>query len=257
METKDLGQYVAGKERNVKNIFVVILSLFAFMCAWQVNAATLKITSYDVVDTPESGFGCWSHNYIGTIIDSGKTVSGSVNCGASSPGPAHVLNYSNGNGTLNDGLFDTGPTQLLMTRFDDLGNPLHPAITIYFDQPSQISSIKLLKGGNSFTGISGVTVEINGVQVPIIPTQIGGESLSVLLVLTGTGLELKATSKITLKNFSATFVGFPIDQFGIGEIVVDGNAVLYPSDKAQCKDAGWMSFGFENEGQCIKFVNHR
>ena len=28
-----------------------------------------------------------------------------------------------------------------------------------------------------------------------------------------------------------------------------------PSDKDECKDGGWMDFGFKNQGQCIRFVN--
>jgi probable HAF family extracellular repeat protein len=27
------------------------------------------------------------------------------------------------------------------------------------------------------------------------------------------------------------------------------------ADKEQCNDGGWQSFGFPNQGQCIKFVN--
>jgi YVTN family beta-propeller protein len=30
-----------------------------------------------------------------------------------------------------------------------------------------------------------------------------------------------------------------------------------PLDKDQCKNAGWQTFGFSNQGQCIKFVNAR
>ena len=29
-----------------------------------------------------------------------------------------------------------------------------------------------------------------------------------------------------------------------------------PTTKAQCKNGGWKQFGFKNQGQCIKFVNH-
>lgn len=117
------------------------------------SAATLQIASYDIAQTPESGFGCWFNNYTGTITDTGLTVSGSVNC---SPfNPARVLNYSNGSGTLNDGLFDT--TQLLMTRISDQGQQLQPVITLHFGGTYTINEIRLLKGNNSFTNITGVT----------------------------------------------------------------------------------------------------
>jgi hypothetical protein len=30
----------------------------------------------------------------------------------------------------------------------------------------------------------------------------------------------------------------------------------FPTTKAECKKGGWKQFGFKNQGQCIKFVNH-
>ncbi len=36
--------------------------------------------------------------------------------------------------------------------------------------------------------------------------------------------------------------------------VVDAQS---PASKDDCKDGGWESFGFANQGQCIAFVNHR
>jgi len=35
------------------------------------HAVTVQIISYNIEQTPESGFGCWSHNYIGTKTDTG------------------------------------------------------------------------------------------------------------------------------------------------------------------------------------------
>jgi hypothetical protein len=29
-----------------------------------------------------------------------------------------------------------------------------------------------------------------------------------------------------------------------------------PTNKDQCKNGGWASFGFRNQGQCIAWVNH-
>ena len=54
-------------------------------------AGTVPIVSYDVSQTPGSGFGCWSHLYTGTIVDTGHTVGGSVVC---IPNGGHVFNYS-------------------------------------------------------------------------------------------------------------------------------------------------------------------
>jgi hypothetical protein len=36
--------------------------------------------------------------------------------------------------------------------------------------------------------------------------------------------------------------------------VVD--APPFPTAKNQCKNGGWKQFGFKNQGQCIRFVNH-
>jgi hypothetical protein len=44
-------------------------------------------------------------------------------------------------------------------------------------------------------------------------------------------------------------------------VLVQGRAVVFdaplpPTSKAQCKKGGWSKFGFKNQGQCIKLVNH-
>jgi hypothetical protein len=62
--------------------------------------------------------------------------------------------------------------------------------------------------------------------------------------------------QITLKGFSVSYFGYAIDQFGIGEIEDDGTeVVLSPTTKDQCKDDGWKNFAFQDQGQCIKYVN--
>ena len=56
------------------------------------------------------------------------------------------------------------------------------------------------------------------------------------------------------------FVPFPFipirpQPIEAGDItVVDAQAL--PTTKDQCKDGGWRDFGFKNQGQCIKFVQH-
>jgi hypothetical protein len=44
----------------------------------------------------------------------------------------------------------------------------------------------------------------------------------------------------------------PLDVFA-GDIVVT-NAQPLPTSKGQCRDAGYLQFGFKNQGQCIAFV---
>jgi len=42
------------------------------------------------------------------------------------------------------------------------------------------------------------------------------------------------------------------------EIVCGPAAPVLPTDKDQCKNGGWQNYPqFENQGQCIKFVNHQ
>ena len=221
------------------------------------SAATVPIDTYDVSQTPGSGFGCWSHNYTGTIVDTGHTVSGSVIC---TPGGGHVLNYSGGSGTLNDGLVDT--THLLLTRTDDQGQALQPVVTLHLGRVVTVNQIRLLQGSNSFTCIAGAAVEINGMTIVFSdPSAIGGDCRSVVLDLGPTALSLVPTSQVTLKSFSASFFGSSIDQFGIGEVEIDGSeVVLSPTTKDQCKNGGWKQYEgpngpFKNQGDCIQFVN--
>lgn len=230
-----------------------LLSMVLMVCVGA-KAATVEIISYNIEQTPESGFGCWNHKYTGTITDTGYTVSGSVNCSAHNP--AHLQNYYNGSGTLNDGLFDT--THLFITtcpyvcRYNDQGGDITPVITLNLKGTNTINEIRLLQTG--FTNITGVTVQIGTSETQVTPIAIN-DALNVRLNLIGTNLETLPTNQIILKNFSASFYGNNIDQFGIGEIQVDGTeVVLNPTSKDQCKKNGWKIFGFEDQGQCIEFV---
>jgi hypothetical protein len=204
-------------------LMLAVLLIISMTFSVGAGAATVPITSYDVAQTPASGFGCWTHNFTGTITDTGHTVSGSVICA----GGGHVLNYSNGSGTLNDGVFDT--THLLLTRTDDQGQPLQPVITLHLEGMHAINEIRLLKGNMSFTNITGATLRIGGTELNLIATPIGGDPLSVLLDLRGTALAAILTNQVILKNFTASWGGGPIDQFGIGEVVVDGAEVVEPT----------------------------
>lgn len=217
-----------------------------------VSAATLPIVSYSVSQTPVSGFGCWFHNFDGTVVDTGRVVGGSVSCSPDAIG--HVFDYANGSGTLNDGLTDT--THLLLTRSDSQGVPLRPAIELHLGSVYTVNEIRLLKGSFTFTQITQATVEFGGIEIELPAVPIAGDPFSVALDLRGTDLASVPTSQVSVKAFQASFYGLPIDQFGIGEVVVDGDAViLAPTTKEQCKNGGWKNFDFRNQGQCIQFVN--
>lgn len=231
----------------------VVSVVFALFCVdiGVLSAEMLPIVHYDVENTPVSGFGCWNHSYDGTITDTGRTVGGSVICPAGAIG--HVLNYTGGSGSLNDG--QVSETHLLLTRKDDAGEDLKPVIKLYLNGPHKIDQIRLLKGDFSFTTITGFTVEINGTAIPFAAVPISNDPLSVTVDLKGSLLNAQPTDVVVLRDFSASFYGSEIDQFGIGEITVDGTAAIsVPTNIGQCRRNGWKSFGFRNQGQCIRYV---
>ncbi|MDM0025286.1 hypothetical protein [Variovorax saccharolyticus] len=227
----------------------------AFALLGAAGAEVVRIVNYDVDETPASGFGCWNHAFSGTIVDTGRTVGGSVICA----GDGHVLNYRGGSGTLNDKVFDT--THLLLNRLDNSVPPklLAPVIRLNLDASYKVEQVRLLRGDNSFTTIDGLSVEIEGDSLGFAAQPIPGmDPLSVSVSLQGTALGGVPTRQVTLKNFTAVFFGQPIDQFGIGEIEIVGTKVLsVPTQKEQCRNGGWKAYSFRNQGQCVSFVNHR
>lgn len=53
----------------------------------------------------------------------------------------------------------------------------------------------------------------------------------------------------------------PFGNSGLNDILTNGRAVVFdappvPTSKEQCEHGGWAQFGFKNQGQCVKFVNH-
>ena len=50
------------------------------MCAPAATADPVRIVSYDVEQTAESGFGGWSHVYDGAVTDTGRRLGGSASC---------------------------------------------------------------------------------------------------------------------------------------------------------------------------------
>jgi hypothetical protein len=149
-----------------------------------------------------------------------------------------------------------------LTRTDDQGQALQPVITLHLESVVTVNQIRVLKGNNSFTCIAGAAVEINGTTASFLnPPTIAGDCRSVVLDLGPTALSVLPTNQIKLKSFSASFLGSPIDQFGIGEVEVDGtDVILSPTAKDQCKKGGWQNYEgpngpFKNQGDCIQFVN--
>jgi hypothetical protein len=136
--------------------------------AFNAGGETVKITSYDVKSTLDSGYGCWYHAYYGTIIDTGRTASDWGNCTLVGN---HIADYTGGSGTLNDNFFSssTSDTQLFSLGLADDGTPILPEITLHLDGTSAINSISMFGGTTDAYGppgaLAGATVEIGGVVV--------------------------------------------------------------------------------------------
>ncbi|HEY2819352.1 MAG TPA: hypothetical protein VGK44_19705 [Casimicrobiaceae bacterium] len=212
--------------------FVEGLSICLVAVSNVATAAAVSITSYDVEQTPRAGFGCWSHNYAGTIANIGRTVSGSIVCAANGN---QIANYFGGSGTLNDGQFSSSilETHLFTTRNADDGQPIVPKVTLHLGGTFVINAIRLFGGdigGNIIPGaLDGVTIEIGGASVSLATIPFGslnaiGTPINDLVDLSTTALASIPTDTIVLRNFSASFFDFPLDQFSITEITVDGTA---------------------------------
>jgi hypothetical protein len=227
------------------------ITIFAMILNSAASAETIRITSYDVQQTPISGFGGWHHTYNGTITPTGRTdwMTG-----------FEIADYSGGGGTLNDGLIANGidvfDDHLFLTRNDSAGLPIIPVITLHLDGIHTISQISLFGGDfcNSLPGaIGGATVEIIGTSAPLATSPFGtanctGQQPNDMLDLSTTPLATIPTNQIILRNF----INGGGDQFPITEIEVDGSPAMSPTTKAQCKNGGWMRYGFKNQGQCIQ-----
>jgi hypothetical protein len=199
------------------------------------SAAPVFIVGYDIAQTPRSGFGCWFHDYDGTVTNTGRTVSGSVVCSADG---SQIANYSGGSGTLNDGVISTSTigTHLFTTRNADDGGPISPVITLHLGGTYFVNAIHIFGGdlgGNAIPGaLNGMTVEIGGSSLALATTPFGalnaiGVAANDQVDLTHTTLAVVATNQIVLRNFTASFFGFPFDQFSITEITVDGSPAAF------------------------------
>jgi hypothetical protein len=211
----------------------------ALMAAFSLGASaqtSVPITSYDIADSPRSGFGCWAHDYGGSIVNTGRTVSSSVFC---VPDGNQIANYSGGNGSMDDGVIPTDllHTHLLFTGTADDGQPIVPVITLHLRGSFFVRRLHIFGGdfpGNILPGaLSSLTVELGGASVPLSTIPFGppnaiGIPADDLVDLTGTPLAGLATDTIVLKGFTASFFGFPIDSVSIGEIIVDGTPAFVP-----------------------------
>jgi len=77
-----------------------------------------------------------------------------------------------------------------------------------------------------------VTIEIGGNSIALATTPFGalnaiGVAANDQVDLTNTVLAGVATNRIVLRDFTASFFGFPFDQFSITEVTVDGSPAAF------------------------------
>jgi PKD repeat protein len=219
--------------RRVMTLALLLtLALSAGVLAAPALAETVTVVSYDIDQTPASGWGYWYHTYDGTMVDTGRTCVGSV------AADDRLLNYSGGSGTINDGV--TNLAHLFLTgRPDSESVPIIPTITLHLERPVYVQGISIYGGdwNNMFGGIlTQVGVTIEGASASVPTTDFGwdagyGKAANDLLDLRGTSLARVQTSTIALTDFTA-----PIDQFSIAEIEVEGSDVA-PRNWAPVVDA--------------------
>ena len=186
---------------------VTVLGLcVALLFAANAAAAPVTILSYDISATPPTGFGDWQHVYTGTM-----TPIGGGN-----------LAYSDGSGTLNDGVIGTSE---LVTHL--LRNALTPVITLHLDGVFTINTINLFGGTfeNAIPGqITGVSVSVGGPAVAFATSSFGADFGFGPVNDMVTGLPSVATSTIVLSAWTGTFFDDPTEGplFSLTEIMVDG-----------------------------------
>jgi hypothetical protein len=180
--------------------------------------APVPIESYDLDATPGSGFGCWTHVYSGARQPTvpPRTVGGSVLC---SPEGGILFDYRGGDGSLNDG--DLGTSHLFVNGRPDAANvPIEPVITLHLPVATALAEIDLHGGWGVLTQ---VTVEFGGLTETLATSPFGdltpqGEARHFRLSLSGTTLEGATGDQVVLRGFTSTFMGAPLDQFGLSEI---------------------------------------
>jgi hypothetical protein len=147
-----------------------------------------------------------------------RTVGGSVLC---SPEGGILFDYRGGDGSLNDG--DLGTSHLFVNgRPDDANVPIEPVITLHLPVATTLAAIDLHGGWGVLTQ---VTVEFGGLTEALATSPFGdltpqGEARHFRLSLSGTTLEGATGDQVVLRGFTSTFMGAPLDQFGLSEIEI-------------------------------------
>lgn len=178
------------------------------------SAALITADSYDAYNVRLSGTGGWVHTYNGTISSNGSTY-----------------NYTNGSGTLNDGLVGTGLSDTQLFQVAD-----NSSIDLLFDSLFSFSELSLYSYGPTTNGIpgsiSGVNVTINGITAFISSQGFGPSNAGSsnngrdhsheLIDLSNTALFGLVSNKVTLSGFVTE--GNYAQYYAISEVTLDATA---------------------------------
>lgn len=233
------------KRRNVTGIVVAlgitagIVTVTAKQAAAEgaIESGPVPVVSYDIFQTPLSGWGGWAHVYSGAIVDTGRTTGPDCN-----PAGSQIANYSGGSGTINDGVTDSAnidSTHLLCMGIAGDGQPVKPEITVRFAKAVFVERIVVHgggTGGNIYPGaIDSATIRIGTTQATITSAPAGtpndiGVLRDDVFDLTTTSLSSIPTTEANLSNIVTSFFGFPLNQAAIAEITVEGRIAAIPVD---------------------------
>lgn len=203
-------------------VLVLAVVILPRLSSGAANADVITISSYDIVDSPESGSGSWAHTYSGTFTPTGTDPVQGATLGT----------YTGGSGTLNDGIVSSSiaDTHLFFT-----GTRAHPEITLRLAKPVLIDSIEIYGGNIDANVIPGwltaATITIGTETLSVTTEPFGdlngaGEPFNDRITLTGTPLASIATDVVHLADFDASRFG--IDQFSTTEILVNGRPAVDP-----------------------------
>lgn len=187
-----------------KSILTTIAALA--LAAGGVQAQT--ISSYDVTNAASSGFGGWSHSFSGTITDLGNGTA----------------NYTNGSGTLNDGIYSTTEADNQLFQLDHLS-----VITLHLNGDFNLAALDLFGGmnfGNSIPGtLTGADISFGGASATITSSEYTPGCASGFcndkFTFAGTALAGLTGNTVTLSNFQGGWAGY----YNITEITLTGQQV--------------------------------
>ena len=176
-----------------------ILASLILCVSTSANAGLITITSYDIENATTSGWGGWNHTYNGNINITGT----------------NLADYTNGSGTLNDGIIGSyvNDNQLFNTADN-------AEITLYLDGYYSIDSIKLFGGSNPNAlpgGIETIDVFFGGITSTLAHVAFGVDDF---FSTTGSNLNGITTNMIKIFNVPS---GNCCGAYNITEIEVIGD----------------------------------